>query len=125
MVWLGAVHVAVFTPPQLYVLVMQGLTMYSGLGQEQMEPAALSSVPEPQRPVRHERPPQDHVPVALVRSAVAIAVTTEGSEHVTPVVSNVPEIVMDEQPVASSVDTQLVQAVHWVVAMTRVVNACE
>ena len=62
------------------------------------------------------------MPVVLVLSALAMAAVTVGSEHVTPVVSNVPLIVMDEQPVASRANRHVSQSVHCVVGRAPAVN---
>jgi len=116
--------VAVLMPPQLR-LAMQGRTMYSVVGQEQMEPAAESSVPEPQRPVRHVRPSQNHEPVASVLRASAMASTTTGSVQDTPVVSNVPERVIMVHPIPSIAACQALQSVHCVVGVAPLVKTSE
>ena len=125
MVCVGPPQVAVLMPPQ-FELPMQGRTMYSALGHEQMEPAALSSQePVPQIPTRHDLPSQLQLPATPVRSAVAMASTTTGSLQEIPVVLYVPLRITSEHPMPSRVALHVFQLVHCVVAVTPEVKTSE
>jgi hypothetical protein len=115
MVCEGAPQVAVLTPPQSW-WSMQGLRMCPGFEQVQALPLPTSSIPRVQTPVCQVWPPQVQVPDEPLLRAVAMAWTVVGSVQETPVVSNVPEIVMDVHPVASSVVRHVSHDVHWLVA---------
>ena len=112
-------------PPQLAFTPMQALMMWPGFVQLQVLPLAEISLPLPQLPVTNVRPPHDHEPDVVVLSALAMAWTVEGTVQETPVVSNVPERVIDVSPLEGSVALQEFQTAHGPVAMTPEVKTSE